>query len=59
VKNYKEIEENPDKVNWYYISIDQKLSEDFIARFQNKVNWNNISKHQKLDDEFWGGFKLK
>ena len=31
------------KVNWICISYRQKLSEEFIERFQDNVNWNNIS----------------
>ena len=40
------------KVGWYYISYNQKLSEQFIEKFQDKVNWNDISFHQKLSPSF-------
>ena len=50
---------NIDKLNWLCISIHQKLSEDFIRRFQHKVNWENISAHQKLSESFIREFKDK
>ena len=43
------IDKNTD---WYYISICQKLSEEFIKEFQDKVYWNYISQYQKLSEEF-------
>ena len=48
-----------DKVNWYWISKYQKLSEEFIREFKNKVNWYWISKYQKLSEEFIREFKGK
>ena len=48
-KSYKEFQ---DKVNWYYISWNQKLSEEFIEKFQDKVYWISISIRQKLSGEF-------
>ena len=39
-------------VDWGYISIYQKLSEDFIREFQDKTNWYCISRYQKLSEEF-------
>ena len=30
----------------------QKLSEEFIKKFQDKVDWNNISARQELSEEF-------
>ena len=39
------------EVNWYWISINQKLSEDFIREFQDKVDWDDISKYQKLSSK--------
>lgn len=44
------IQEFEDKVNWYEISICQKLSEQFIDKFQDKVNWSLISECQKLSE---------
>jgi len=46
------VEEFQDKVNWYYISRYQKLSEKFIREFQDKVNWDDISYDQKLSEKF-------
>ena len=46
------IRSNPDKVDWYDISIQQKLSENFIREFQNKLDWDCISKYQKLTGDF-------
>ena len=47
-----------DSVKWTYISIYQKLSENFIREFQDKINWNNISKYQKFSPEFIKEFDL-
>ena len=44
--------ESLDKVNWEYISKNQKLSEDFIREFQDKVDWYYISRYQKLSEDF-------
>jgi hypothetical protein len=40
------------KVDWGYISMHQKLSGEFIEKYNDKVNWYYISKHQKLSEEF-------
>jgi len=45
------------KVNWNYISSNQKLSENFIREFQNRVNWEYISIYQKLSEDFIREFK--
>ena len=37
-------------IDWYSISKYQKLSEEFIVKFQNKVNWYSISRKQKLSE---------
>jgi phosphoribosylanthranilate isomerase len=47
------------KIDWYYISIHQKLSEEFIREFKNKVNWDNISVYQKLSEDFIKEFQDK
>ncbi len=41
------------------ISIQEKLSEDFIRLFQDYVSWTNISACQKLSEEFIMEFKDK
>jgi hypothetical protein len=41
-----------DKVNWVYISANQKLSEDFIEKHADKVYWGYISAYQKLSESF-------
>ena len=46
------IEKFQDKINWYTISGNQKLSEEFIREFSNKVYWDYICKYQKLSEEF-------
>ena len=48
-----------DDVNWESISIDQKLSEEFIREFQNKVEWFYISEYQKLSENFIREFQNK
>ena len=43
-------EENfvPDEnTNWEKISMDYRLSEDFIKKYKDKVEWVHISFHQK------------
>ena len=40
------------EINWTYISIYQKLSEEFIEKFQYKVDWLVISCCQKLSESF-------
>ena len=39
-------------VNWVYISGYQKLSESFIAKYNNLVSWEYISGYQKLSEGF-------
>jgi len=51
------IKEFQDKVNWYYISHSQTLSEEFIREFKDNVNWVNISSSQTLSEEFIREFK--
>ena len=38
--------------DWSYISINQKLSEDFIREFQDRVIWFLISEYQELSEDF-------
>ena len=52
------IHEFQDKVDWYWISYKQKLSEEFIEKFQDKIDWRGISYSQKLSDGFIEKFKL-
>ena len=40
------------KVDRFWISKKQKLSEDFIKKYSDKVYWYNISIYQKLSEEF-------
>ena len=53
------VEEFKDKVNWGYISSDQKLSEKFIREFKDKVDWLYISKYPELSESFIREFKDK
>ena len=50
----KFFDENIDnfEVDWDYISVYQKLSEEFIEKYIDKVDWWYISKYQKLSEEF-------
>ena len=41
-----------DKINWTYISIYEKLSENFIREFKDKINWWIISRGQILSEDF-------
>ena len=53
------IREFQNKVYWDGISVNQKLSEDFIREFQNKVYWDGISEYQKLSEDFIREFQNK
>jgi len=53
------VEEFQDKIDWFYISEYQKLSEGFILEFQDKVDWVLISEYQKLSEGFILEFKDK
>ena len=55
--NEKEIrklikEKGVDNVDWYWISSNQTLSEDFIREFKNYVDWDAIFVCQKLSENF-------
>jgi hypothetical protein len=49
-KNSNKIDLN--KLYWYHISINQKLSESFIREFKDKVYWSSISEYQNLSESF-------
>ena len=53
--NYKSL----DNVDWESISIDQKLSDDFIRIFQDYIDWYWVSIYQKLSEEFIREFQGK
>jgi hypothetical protein len=48
---------NIKKYQWGIISIQQKLSEDFIREFKDKVYWDGISIYQELSEDFIREFK--
>jgi phosphoribosylanthranilate isomerase len=50
--SFGEIREISDKIDWHYVSSEQKLSEEFIREFTDKVDWNLVSVYQKLSEEF-------
>ena len=58
IEEIKDIEkffdENIDnfEVDWFYISGNQKLSEEFIDKYNDRVEWSCISKYQKLSEDF-------
>ena len=47
------------KINWGIVSRIERLSEQFIEKFQDKVDWNDISHYQKLSEEFIKKFQHK
>jgi hypothetical protein len=51
------IDEFKDSVDWYKISIHQKLSEPLIKEFKDSVDWYSISQYQKLSEPFIKEFK--
>ena len=46
-----------DDVDWFIISQNQTLSENFIREFKDKVDWYWISVYQKLSENFIREFK--
>ena len=44
--------DNENQINWHWISMYQKLSEDFIEKYKDKVYWSCISIYQKLLEDF-------
>jgi hypothetical protein len=54
ITNYilNKVRKNPKSVDWYDISSNYQLPEDFIREFHNKVSWLCISFCQKLSEEF-------
>jgi phosphoribosylanthranilate isomerase len=57
-KNKKKIEDF-NCYEWNWISTFQKLSEDFIEKYQDKVDWNRISQYQNLSEQFIEKFQEK
>ena len=51
--------QNKNILDWFWISGNQKLSEDFIREFKDKVIWYSISTRQNLSEEFIREFKDK
>ena len=39
-------------MDWFGISVNQKLSESFIEKYADRMNWNLISVYQRLSEEF-------
>ena len=48
-----------DRIDWVHISRNQKLSEEFIIKFQERLDWEYISTYQKLSEEFIIKFHAK
>ena len=46
-------------INWGIVSRSERLSEEFIEKFQDKVNWKNISFNQRLSEDFIEKFQDK
>jgi hypothetical protein len=40
------------QIDWYHMSMYQKLSESFISEFKDNLKWYHISKFQKLTEDF-------
>jgi hypothetical protein len=48
-----DMRKNSDEIDdWFYVSANKKLSEDFIREFRSKVVWDCISSHQKLSEKY-------
>jgi len=57
LKNYKNLLGDKKSINWKYSCHYQKLSKNFIRKFQKEVNWIYISMYQKLSENFIREFK--
>jgi len=51
--------ENNIAIDWYSISVQRKLSEEFIREFKDNVVWYKILMYQKLSEEFIREFEDK
>jgi len=49
--------ENENRIDWDYISKNQKLTESFIRKFYRILNWKYISQYQVLSEDFIREFK--
>ncbi|MBW3021026.1 hypothetical protein KY334_07055 [Candidatus Woesearchaeota archaeon] len=58
-QDIEHLRKNPDSWDWYALSRNYKLSEDFIREFKNKVDWYRICKYQKLSENFIREFRDK
>jgi len=62
---YIESIKDKDSIDWYTVSKNQKLSEEFIIEFKDKiefkdrVDWFYISRYQKLSEDFIRKFQDK
>jgi hypothetical protein len=52
MKSEEELLELARKYGWKIISFNEKLSEDFIEKYQDKVDWESIPFFQELSEEF-------
>jgi len=59
VENYKEVLniENEDEIDFKELNIRNKLSEDFIRKFQDKFNFEYVGMYQELSEDFIREFK--
>ena len=51
------IRNTPNSTNWYLLSAEHSLSEDFIREFKDRVHWDYIFRYQKLSENFIREFK--
>jgi len=58
-QDIENIRQNPNKQNWYSLSADYILPENFIKEFQDYVDWYWISVHQNLSENFTREFQDK
>ena len=42
-----------DRVDWYAITVHQKLSEDFMRKYQHVIKWNMVPHHQRITTAFY------
>jgi len=46
------IEEFIHEINWYWVSVYRRLSDEFMVRYKRYLNWGYISSFQQLSEEF-------
>lgn len=52
VYNIDFIRQNPDQVNWLYLTVWKEMDESFMREFRDYLDWKLISKYQNFNKDF-------